>query len=180
MLLLVIGPTSAEDNEVTLRVATAQIPVTRKIAHNVAAIHRALDVSIANKADILLTPEGSLSGYTPDFDQAEVERHLEGIVNRASSAGLALALGTCFVESEDGKCYNQIRFYDGDGSFVGFHSKTLLCGSLTDPPEGEINHYGTRPLRTFQINGITVGGLICNDMWGNPQCTPMPDSHLRL
>ena len=23
-----------------------------------------------------------------------------------------------------------------------------------------------------------MGGLICNDMWGNPQCTPMPDPHL--
>ena len=28
------------------------------------------------------------------------------------------------------------------------------------------------------IKGITVGGLICNDMWANPQCTPMPDPHL--
>ena len=97
---------------------------------------------------------------------------------KASSAGLALALGTCYTEPDDGKCYNQIRFYDGDGKFLGFHSKTLRCGSMTDPPKGELNDYACRPLRTFRIKGITVGGLICNDMWANPGCTPMPDPHL--
>jgi predicted amidohydrolase len=178
-LLLASRAASAEDTQTTsLRVATAQIPVTKEISENVAAIHRALDVAIRDKADILLTPEGSLSGYTPEFDQTEVDGQLKEIVRRASSAGVALALGTCFVEPDDGKCYNEIRFYDSEGTFVGFHTKTLLCGSLTDPPKGEINHYGTRPLKTFQIKGITIGGLICNDMWGNPQCTPMADSHL--
>ena len=85
---------------------------------------------------------------------------------------------TCYVEPDDQKCYNEIRFYDDRGRFLGFHTKTLLCGSLTDPPKGEINSYSTRPLRTFEIKGIKIGGLICNDMWGNPQCTPMPDPHL--
>jgi hypothetical protein len=49
---------------------------------------------------------------------------------------------------------------------------------MSKPITGEINHYAARPLRTFQIKGITVGGLICNDMWANPGCTPMPDPHL--
>jgi len=59
-----------------------------------------------------------------------------------------------------------------------FRSKTLLCGSFSDPPQGEINDYAIRPLRTFEIKGIRVGGHICNDMWANPQCAPMPDPHL--
>ena len=25
---------------------------------------------------------------------------------------------------------------------------------------------------------MTIGGLICNDLWANPACTPMPDPHL--
>ena len=161
-----------------LRVATAQISVTRDIALNVKTINRAIDVAIAEKADILLTPEGSLSGYTPQFDQSQVEGALKKIVAKASSSGLALALGTCFVEADDGKCYNQIRFYDGDGTFRGFHNKILRCGTMTHPSKGEIKHFAARPLRTFQLKGITVGGLICNDMWANPQCTPMPDPHL--
>ncbi len=49
---------------------------------------------------------------------------------------------------------------------------------MTKPTRGEVNHYSARPLRTFQIKGITVGALICNDMWANPGCTPMPDPHL--
>ena len=161
-----------------LRAATAQIPVTRDVAVNVETIGRAIDFAIAEKADVLLTPEGSVSGYTPRFDQSQVEAALEKLVAKASSAGLALALGTCFVEPDDGLCYNQVRFYDGRGNFLGFHSKTLRCGTMTDPPKGEINHYAARPLRTFELQGITVGGLICNDMWANPGCTPMPDPHL--
>jgi predicted amidohydrolase len=167
-----------EEAKVSLRVATAQIPVTNSISENSATIHRALDVAIKEEADILLTPEGSLSGYTPKFDQAAVDKELDRIVERASKAGVALALGTCYIEPGDKKCYNQLRFYDSAGEFLGFHSKTLLCGSFSDPPQGEINDYATRPLRTFEIKGIRVGGLICNDMWGNPQCTPMPDPHL--
>jgi predicted amidohydrolase len=177
------GTTSAQTAEVTkgkdtLRVAVAQIPVTRDIEANAKTISRAIDRAITEKAEILLTPEGSLSGYTPRFDQAQVEAHLAKLVKKASSAQLALALGTCFVESDDGKCYNQIRFYDGDGKYLGFHNKILRCGTMTYPTEGEINDYAARPLRTFQLRGITIGGLICNDMWANPMCTPMPDPHL--
>ncbi len=30
---------------------------------------------------------------------------------------MGVALGTCFIES-DGKCYNQVRFYDKKGRFL--------------------------------------------------------------
>ncbi len=161
-----------------LRVAVAQIPVSGHIAANVKTIGRAIEQAVGEKADVLLTPEGSLSGYTHKFDRAAVEQGLKQLVAKASSSGLALALGTCFVEPDDGRCYNQIRFYDEHGKFLGFHNKILRCGSMTDPPVGEINHYAARPLRTFELKGITIGGLICNDMWANPGCTPMPDPHL--
>lgn len=167
-----------DDATQSLRVATAQIPVTESILENSATIHRALDVAIKEDADILLTPEGSLSGYTSKFNQEEVDKALKTIVANASKAGIALALGTCYTEPDDKKCYNQLRFYDSAGKFLGFHSKTLLCGSFSDPPQGEINEYATRALQTFEIKGIRVGGLICNDMWANPQCTPMDDPHL--
>ena len=161
-----------------LRVASAQIPVSNNILKNSATILGALNFAIKEDADILLTPEGSLSGYRPKFDQALLDKELKRIVKRASKAGIALALGTCFIEPGDKNCYNQIRFYDSSGKFLGFHSKTLLCGSFSNPPQGEINDYATSPLRTFKIKGVRVGGLICNDMWANPQCTPMPDPHL--
>lgn len=161
-----------------LRVAGAQIPVTRDIESNLSAINRAMDFAVAENADVLLTPEGSLSGYTPRFDTEEVVKALNDVTARARSAGLAVALGTCFVEPDDNRCYNQIRFYERDGTYLGFHSKTLRCGTMTEPPQGEINDYAATPLRTYLLNSIPVGGLICNDLWANPGCTPMPDPHL--
>jgi predicted amidohydrolase len=159
-------------------VAGAQLAVTDDVGSNEAALHRAIDWASSQRADILLTPEGSLSGYTHAFDVEHVELALERVVGRAREAHVGLALGTCFVEPKDGRCYNQIRFYAEDGAYLGFHSKTLTCGSLTEPPRGEIDHYSVQPLRTFSLNGITIGGLICNDLWANPECTPMPDPHL--
>ena len=160
-----------------LRVAGFQMSVTRDVAKHVDAICAAIERASAANADILLTPEGSLSGYSPVFDIAKVETGLAQVTQMACEKRLALALGTCYRES-DGLIYNQIRFYDRDGVYQGFHSKILRCGTMTEQPKGEINDYATTPLRTFTVNGIRVGGLICNDLWANPGCTPMPDPHL--
>lgn len=160
-----------------LKVAAAQICVTDDIRANEGRILRAVDYAVSRKAAILLTPEGSLSGYRSLFDRNAVKDALGRITRRAREGGLGLALGTCFYE-EDGRCYNQLRFYDRSGCFLGFHSKTLTCGSLKKPYRGEINDYAVKPPEVFDFEGITVGGLICNDMWGNPECTPQPDPHL--
>jgi predicted amidohydrolase len=162
---------------VKIRVAGAQIPVTQDIESNVQAIRRAISYAGQEGADILLTPEGSLSGYTPTFDRQAIQEGLETVTGWAREAGLGLALGTCMVEA-DGVCYNQLRFYLPGGAYLGFHSKTLTCGTWDDPPRGEINDYGVVPLRMFDYGGICVGGLICNDLWANPECTPVPDPHL--
>lgn len=161
-----------------LKVAGAQMAVGNDIAANAETIGRAIKFAFDAGADILVTPEGSLSGYTHEFDPAATEVALKEVVGAATEAGIALALGTCFVEPDDGKCYNQVRFTTADGEYLGFHSKTLRCGSMTNPPKGEINHYDVSPLRTFEVKGVTVGALICNDLWANPGCTPMPDTHL--
>jgi predicted amidohydrolase len=161
-----------------IRAAGAQIPITPDISANVAAIERAIAYAASVRADILLTPEGSLSGYTHEFDRRAVALALQHVTGAAAGARVGLALGTCFVEPEDGRCYNQVRFYRPDGAYLGFHSKTLTCGSLADPPRGEIEHYAVAPLRTFDVCGVTAGALICNDLWANPGCTPQDDPHL--
>ena len=160
-----------------LRVAGAQIPVSNDIDSNVETISRAIHYAQTVNADILLTPEGSLSGYTHIFDVQKTKDVLAYITDMAKSVNLALALGTCYME-DDGKVYNQIRFYDKDGTFLGFHTKILTCGSPTDPSVGEVNHFATRPLQTYQYGKLIIGGLICNDLWANPTVTPMPDIHL--
>ena len=161
-----------------LRVAAIQMPVTTNISANTAYIEDAIAWARDEDAHILLTPEGSLSGYTHEFDQTKVEKALDRVTAAASKVNVGLALGTCFVEPDDGKTYNQIRFYDTLGDYLGFHSKTLSTGSMTNPSVGEVNHYAVRPLQTYSLMGVTLGGLICNDLWANPVCTPMPDTHL--
>jgi len=161
-----------------LRVTGAQIPVSNDdVDANLETLARAVDRAAADGADVLLTPEGSLSGYTHEFDAGAVAAGLSAVTAKAREAGVGLALGTCFYE-DDGRCYNQVRLYDGGGKFLGFHAKILRCGSLGEAPAGEINDYAEAPLRCFRLNGITVGALICNDLWANPACTPMPDPHL--
>jgi len=160
------------------RVAGYQMPVGRDIEANAQRICAAIDWADDNGAEILLTPEGSLSGYTHEFDVTAVEKALDLVVARACHRGVGLALGTCFVE-QDGKCYNQIRFYRPDREYLGFHSKVLCCGSVDGESKGEINHYAVSDLRVFSWReGICIGGLICNDLWASPGCTPMPDVHL--
>jgi predicted amidohydrolase len=160
-----------------LRVFGAQLAVTEDVERNVRAIACAIAGAHAAGADLLLTPEGSLSGYRAVFDTAAVRQGVDYVAALAQAAGLGLALGTCFVEADE-RCYNQIRLYDRVGGFLGFHSKQLRCGTLDDPPQGEINDFHAAPLRTFYLEGITMGALICNDLWANPECTPMPDPHL--
>ncbi|MBN1247776.1 MAG: carbon-nitrogen hydrolase family protein [Anaerolineae bacterium] len=160
-----------------LHIAGAQLPVTQEVSRNVASLLRAIQYAADVGADILLTPEGALSGYTPDFDRDLVRVALEAVTQRGRDAGVGLALGTCF-EEDDGRCYNQIRFYDQAGRYLGFHSKQLRCGTLEAQPQGEINDYAVAPLQVFSLGGVKVGGLICNDLWANPECTPVPDPHL--
>ena len=161
----------------TLKVCGAQLDITRDIDQNIHNIVGSIDRAGEQGADILLTPEGSLSGYTPEFDRDRVETALEIVTSHAQAHGVGLALGTCFVEPDE-MCYNQIRFYAKDGAYLGFHSKILRCGTMEPVPRGEVTQYAATQLQTFEFEGITVGGLICNDFWANPCCTPQPDPFL--
>lgn len=154
------------------------MPVSSNIRHNADRICKAIWQAARVRAEIQLTPEGSLSGYRPDFDAREAAEALQRVTSVAKRLSVGLALGTCFREA-DGKCYDQIRFYRASGEYLGFHSKTLLCGTLDSPPKGEINHCSLAGLRVFSWSpGLKIGGLVCNDLWANPQYTPMPDVHL--
>jgi predicted amidohydrolase len=66
-----------------LRVAGAQIPVGTDIKANTANLLRAIDIAVGKGADILLTPEGSLSGYTHEFDTAAAEHALVEVTTAA-------------------------------------------------------------------------------------------------
>lgn len=160
-----------------LRIAGAQIHVTPDIETNAAKLRQAIDWAGQKEADILLTPEGSLSGYTSHFLQAQVQDRLGELLAQARTNKLGLALGTCFWETPE-DCFNQLRFYDKAGAYLGFHSKILRCSDHAFGSRGEIKEYSCEHLRLFDFHGIPIGGLVCNDMWANPLYTPVPDTHL--
>ncbi|MCK4750678.1 MAG: hypothetical protein KAT15_26650, partial [Bacteroidales bacterium] len=55
-------PTHQNEVEFNLKVAGAKLAVSDDISTNVASIRKAIDYARREGADILLTPEGSLSG----------------------------------------------------------------------------------------------------------------------
>ena len=161
-----------------LRVAGAQLPVRNDVHQNLEAITRAIEFAAREKADVLVTPEGSLSGYTHNFNAAATAQAIEVVVQRARQANVALVLGTCFADGA-GARYDAQRFYNREGDYLGFHAKILLCRWMADPKrKGEVDYFKSSPLRTFQLEGLTIGGLVCNDLWANPEWTPMADPHL--
>jgi predicted amidohydrolase len=76
-----------------IRVAGAQLALQKNVAENTAKILAAIERAAAAKADILLTPEGGLSGYTPEFDQAAVKAGLGEMTKAAQQVGVWPGVG---------------------------------------------------------------------------------------
>jgi predicted amidohydrolase len=157
-----------------------QMNVTRDINNNLHQILIGIREAAREGADFLVTPEGSLSGYTPDFNQSELVTALEEITMEASKLNVGLMLGTCYKELKSGRefCYNQVRVYSPDGHFMDAYSKILRCSNLDLPGSGEMVDYIEGELKTFVWNDLSFGILICNDLWATPGYTTMPNPFL--
>ena len=164
----------------TLRISGIQMLVTHNVAENEQRIIQAIGRAASDRADFLLTPEGSLSGYYPGFHREAVAEAVARVAAAAGDAGIGLALGTCYKETESGAeyCYNQVRVYSPEGEYLGFHAKILRCSSLHHPGTGEMKDYVEGKLGTFEWRGVRFGALICNDLWATPRWTTMPNPYL--
>lgn len=144
---------------------TAQIPVSQSIPENTITIKAAIDWAHDNSVDYLVTPEGSLSGYIPSFNEVVEEEEIvlavHDVVDYAAKRNVGLALGTKY--KENGLVYNQVRVYDTEGKFCGAHNKMYTI------PEYDRSIMPSRidPI-TIKHNGYEVKMLclICNDFWG--------------
>jgi predicted amidohydrolase len=154
--------------------------VTTDLHANEVRILRGIEQASRDRADYLLTPEGSLSGYYRDFDRQQVADAIERISRAAREAAVGLALGTCSKEIEQGfeYCYNQVRVYTPEGAFQGFHAKILRCSPLAHPGTDEMHDYVEGTPRTFAWQGSHFGCLICNDLWATPGYTTIPNPYL--
>lgn len=154
-----------------LRVAGAQIPVSKYVENNLRELKLALDWAANNEVDILLTPEGALSGYMRSFNEIQEEDmlgHEAEIVSYAAEKNICLALGTLFNEDRPFGIVktSQIRYYNDWGNFTSKYEKQMVIPADNAYP-------GSGPVIT-QLDGVTengsynftVGSFICNDLWG--------------
>lgn len=165
-----------------MRLVGFQMDVSADIQQNQKRILHAIVHAKNERADFLITPEGSLSGYNASFDRQELCVALKKVTTAASEAGVGLMLGTCYKEANDGKeqCWNQVRIYTPDGEHLGDYSKILRCSPVDLPGTGEMRNYVEGTVRTFQWRGIRFGTLVCNDLWATPGYTTMPNPYLPL
>tara|TARA_Y200000002_G_scaffold336223_1_gene304267 strand:+ start:1096 stop:1962 length:867 start_codon:yes stop_codon:yes gene_type:complete len=169
-------------SQTPVRIAGAQIPCTPVIEQNVEHIKKAIDYAEENKADYLVTPEGSLSGYDhgglsaqevgldPFYDFDVLKKALNEIELYAKGK-VGLCLGTLWKEKERfgevGR--NQIRFYNKAAQLIGVTNKSF-CINPQDLPFMEHNQDIEGP-KNWQLGTqdykFNVVGLVCNDMWGH-------------
>ena len=177
-----LGKLVAQANDGTSNVILAglQMNVTRNIENNKKQILKGIQKAAMEGARFLITPEGSLSGYTSEFNQHELSIALTEIVSEAKKMNIGLMLGTCYKDTLNEKefCYNQVRVYAPNGEFIGAYSKILRCSMLNMPGTGEMVEYVEGELKIFDWNGLKFGILICNDLWATPGYTTMPNPYL--
>jgi len=149
----------------TITFGAAQIPVTPDIDKNIVTIKSAIDWAEKENVNYLVTPEGSLSGYVPTFNEDcpewKIQKALEEVLEYSSEKKVGLALGTKYKEG--GFVYNQIRVYDENANFQGSHDKMYSVAnwdrcefpSRVDPI--------TIKFKNYKIKALC---LICNDLWG--------------
>ena len=176
----IAGQTTTMKKEKTFKISALQMNVTNDVKKNKEQILAGIKRATLEGASFLATPEGSLSGYTSNFDQAEVAAALKEIESESLKSKVGLLLGTCFKENIGGKefCYNQVRIYTPEGIYIGEYSKILRCSNLELPGTGEMVEYVEGELKTFEWNGIRFGVLICNDLWATPGYTTTQNPYL--
>lgn len=163
-----------------LRIAGLQMDVSYNIEENEKTIIKYLNSLKDEHIDFLITPEGSLSGYTSQFDGERLRESLSRVQEAAMELNIGLVLGTCYKETINGReyCYNQARVYLPDGTFKGAYSKILTCSPLDNPGTGEMMEYVQGSVKTFKVKDVEFGILICNDLWATPGYTTIPNPYL--
>lgn len=119
------------------------------------------DMAAKQGADLLVFPEGYLTGYyIPDLSGGGlpgVEAALTQVADIARHSGLAIAMGS-HLDTPDG-LRNAAVVFDGSGTELGRYYKRALFGEW----ERQTFRAGRNPLR-FCCAGLNVGVAICYDV----------------
>ncbi|MGW7419511.1 carbon-nitrogen hydrolase family protein [Streptomyces sp. NPDC054813] len=130
---------------------------------NLKALDEAAGRAAAAGAALLVAPEMFLTGYAIGDDIARLAEPADGdcadaIAELAHRYGLAIAYG--YPERAGDAVHNSAQLISADGTRLANYRKTHLFGGF------ERDHFtpGEQPVVQAELNGLTVGIMICYDV----------------
>jgi predicted amidohydrolase len=133
------------------------------VVENLKVLDEAADRAAAAGAGLLVTPEMFLTGYAIGDDVARLAEPADGdcaatVAETAARHRIAIAYG--YPERSGETVYNAVQLISADGGRLANYRKTHLFGCF------ERDHFteGVRPVVQAELNGLTVGLLICYDV----------------
>ncbi|MFI8243743.1 carbon-nitrogen hydrolase family protein [Streptomyces sp. NPDC085866] len=133
------------------------------IAENLKVLDEAAGRAAAAGAALLAAPEMFLTGYAIGDAVGRLAEPADGdsadaIAEFATRHGLAIAYG--YPERDGETVYNSAQLISADGTRLANYRKTHLFGCF------ERDHFtpGERPVVQAELNGLTVGMMICYDV----------------
>ncbi|MFI6038411.1 carbon-nitrogen hydrolase family protein [Streptomyces sp. NPDC051315] len=134
-----------------------------QVVENLKVLDEAAGRAAAAGAGLLVAPEMFLTGYAIGDDIALLAEPADGEAADAAAEiatrhGLALAYG--YPERDGGTVYNSAQLISADGTRLANYRKTHLFGCF------ERDHFtpGAQPVVQAELNGLTVGLMICYDV----------------
>ncbi|MER6034201.1 carbon-nitrogen hydrolase family protein [Streptomyces sp. NPDC001835] len=133
------------------------------IAENLKVLDEAAGRAAAVGAALLAAPEMFLTGYAIGDGIARLAEPADGdsadaVAEIAGRHGLAIAYG--YPERDGDAVYNSAQLISADGARLANYRKTHLFGCF------ERDHFtpGEQPVVQAELNGLTVGLMICYDV----------------
>ncbi|MGI5442096.1 carbon-nitrogen hydrolase family protein [Streptomyces shenzhenensis] len=133
------------------------------VVENFKVLDAAAARAAAAGAALLATPEMFLTGYAIGAGIGRLAEPADGdwadaVADIAGRHGLAIVYG--YPERTDAAVHNSAQLISADGTRLANYRKTHLFGRF------ERGHFapGNRPVVQAELNGLTVGLLICYDV----------------
>ncbi|MBD9735646.1 carbon-nitrogen hydrolase family protein [Streptomyces sp. H28] len=133
------------------------------VAGNLKVLDEAAGRAAATGAGLLVTSELFLTGYAIGDDIGRLAEPADGdaadaVAETAVRHGLAIAYS--YPERDGDAVYNSVQLIRADGTRLANYRKTHLFGCF------EQEHFtpGGRPVVQAELNGLTVGLVICYDV----------------
>ncbi|MBB6094929.1 NAD+ synthase (glutamine-hydrolyzing) [Povalibacter uvarum] len=150
----------------TLRIALAQLnlfvgDVSGNTQRVLDAAARARDEL---KADLVLMPELSLSGYPPEdlLFHTGLRRQVESALKRVREETRGIAAMVGYPEYADGAIYNAATVVRDGAQLANYRKQELPNYKVFD--EKRYFKHGNAA-QIIELNGIRIGLLICEDIW---------------